>query len=62
MNAKNVGILNAILWGIGLILLLAAAFDIFPKVNDNKLIFFALSCFIITTVINRISKGGGCCK
>ncbi|MFA4993432.1 MAG: hypothetical protein WC571_05640 [Candidatus Omnitrophota bacterium] len=59
---KNVCKCNAILNGIGILLLLAAAFDILP-LTDNLVIFLALACFIISAVIRKIGKGtSSCCK
>lgn len=58
----NKCVCNSILWGAGILLLLAAAFDILP-LSDNLVIFLALACFIIAGVINKITKGtGSCCK
>jgi len=62
MENKNTCVINSVLWGAGILLLLAAAFDVLP-VADNMIIFFALACFIIGAVVKRIAKGtGGCCK
>jgi hypothetical protein len=59
---KNACMCNAILNGIGILLLLAAAFDILP-LADNLVIFLALACFIISAVIRKIGKGtSSCCK
>ncbi len=60
---KNTCIVNSILWGAGILLLLAAAFDILP-IADNTVIFIALACFVIGAVIKKIAKGatGSCCK
>ena len=54
MDKKFNEIINAILWGVGILLLLAAAFDVFP-VADNMLVFLGLACFIIGGVIKRIA-------
>jgi hypothetical protein len=59
MENKNTSIISTILWGVAILLLLAAAFDVLP-IADNVLIFFALACFIVSAVIKRITKG--CCK
>jgi len=61
MDSKAVGVVRAILWGLGIILLLAAAFDV-TAVADNTMIFLALACFVVSGVIKRITKAGGCCK
>jgi hypothetical protein len=62
MENKNTCMCNAILTGIGILLLLAAAFDILP-LTDNLVIFLALACFIVSAVIKKISKGtSSCCK
>ncbi|MEW6170201.1 MAG: hypothetical protein AB1472_01370 [Candidatus Omnitrophota bacterium] len=63
MDIKGKCVIGVILWGVGLLLLLAAAFDILPM-EDNKIIFLALACFVIGAVIKKISKGSGgsCCK
>jgi len=62
MESKNTCVVNAVLWGVGILLLLAAAFDVLPM-PDNQVIFLALACFVIGAVIRRIAKGtGSCCK
>jgi len=62
MESKNTCVVNAVLWGAGILLLLAAAFDVLPM-PDNQVIFLALACFVIGAVIRRIAKGtGSCCK
>ncbi|MFA4984661.1 MAG: hypothetical protein WC559_05095 [Candidatus Omnitrophota bacterium] len=62
MESKAIGVASAILWGIGILLLLAAAFDVLP-ISDNEAIFLAIACFIIMVVVKRIGKtGSGCCK
>ncbi len=61
MENKAIGIIRSVLWGLAILLLLAAAFDILP-VNDNVMIFLALACFVLSAVIKRIAKGGACCK
>ena len=65
MEEKTVGtkIVRAVLWGLGIVLLLAAAFDV-TYVPDNQMIFLALACFVISCVVKRIAKAGGgsCCK
>jgi len=51
-----------ILTGAGILLLLAAAFDVLP-LSDNLVIFIALACFVVSAVIKKISKGtSSCCK
>jgi len=63
MDNKNTCVINAVLWGAGILLLLAAAFDVFPAIGDNQLIFLALACFVIGAVIKKIVKGtSSCCK
>ena len=62
MENKNTCVCYAVLNGVGILLLLAAAFDVLP-LSDNLLIFLALACFIISVVIKKISKGtSSCCK
>lgn len=62
MENKNTCMCNTILCGVGVLLLLAAAFDILP-LSDNLVIFLALVCFIISGIIKRITKGkSNCCK
>lgn len=62
MENKNTCVINSVLWGAGILLLLAAAFDVLP-LADNLVIFLALACFIIGAVIKRITKGtSSCCK
>ena len=53
--------IGTVLWVAGLLLLLAAAFDLLP-IADNLAIFLALACFIILGAIKKASKGTGCCK
>jgi hypothetical protein len=51
-----------ILNGVGILLLLAAAFDVLPW-SDNKVIFIALACFIVSGIIKKVTKGtNSCCK
>lgn len=59
MENKNISVISAILWGVAILLLLAAVFDVLPA-SDNLLIFLALACFIISAVIKKIARG--CCK
>ncbi|MFA5287652.1 MAG: hypothetical protein WC394_05245 [Candidatus Omnitrophota bacterium] len=62
MENKKACVCNSILWGVGVLLLLAAAFDVLP-ITDNLAIFLALACFIINVVIKKIVKGtSSCCK
>ncbi|MFA5177533.1 MAG: hypothetical protein WC440_05255 [Candidatus Omnitrophota bacterium] len=62
MNEKPAGIMRAVLWGLGILLLLAAAFDV-TTVPDNQMIFLALACFVVSCVVKRIAgSGGACCK
>ena len=62
MNGKGVGVVRAVLWGLGILLLLAAAFDV-TMIPDNTMIFWALACFVVSCVVKRIAKSGGtCCK
>ncbi len=62
MENKNTCMCNSILTGAGILLLLAAAFDVLP-LSDNLVIFLALACFIISGVIKKIAKGmSSCCK
>lgn len=47
---------------IGILLLLAAAFDVLP-LADNLVIFLAIACFIIGGLTKKITKGtGSCCS
>ncbi len=62
METKNTCICTAILTGVGILLLLAAAFDVLP-LSDNLVIFIALACFIISGIIKKIGKStSSCCK
>ncbi|MCX5699645.1 MAG: hypothetical protein NTX01_08375 [Candidatus Omnitrophica bacterium] len=62
MENKNTCVCNAILNGVGILLLLAAAFDVLP-LSDNLVIFIALACFIVSGIIKKIAKGTtSCCK
>lgn len=61
MEGKAVGVISAILWGAGILILLGAAFDVLP-ITDNLAIFLAIACFIVKAVVKRIAKSSGCCK
>lgn len=62
MENKKTCACTAILNGVGIMLLLAAAFDVLP-LSDNLVIFLALVCFIISGIIKKIGKGtSSCCK
>ncbi|MDD5155547.1 MAG: hypothetical protein PHF11_03575 [Candidatus Omnitrophica bacterium] len=63
MESKGVCAVRAILKGLGILLLLGAAFDVLP-ITDNFAIFLALACFVISWVVRGIAKSGGsaCCK
>lgn len=62
MESKNTCIINTVLWVTGLLLLLAAAFDVLP-IADNLTIFLAIVCFVIGAAIKKVTKGvGSCCK
>jgi hypothetical protein len=62
MESKKTCICNSILCGVGILLLLAAAFDILP-ISDNLAIFLGIACFIVSGIINKVTKGSStCCK
>ncbi len=62
MENKNTCMCNSILCGAGILLLLAAAFDVLP-LSDNLVIFIALACFVVSAVIKKIAKStSSCCK
>ena len=63
MENKNICVAGIVLNTAGILLLLAAAFDILP-ISDNQAIFFAIACFVIGAALKKIMKGGtgGCCK
>ncbi|MDD5109564.1 MAG: hypothetical protein PHC29_08740 [Candidatus Omnitrophica bacterium] len=62
MENKNTCVCNSILTGVGILLLLAAAFDILPW-PDNVVIFTALVCFVMNGIIAKIAKSASnCCK
>ncbi|MBI4982973.1 MAG: hypothetical protein HZC15_07590 [Candidatus Omnitrophica bacterium] len=62
MDNKVICIVRSVLWGVGLLLLIAAAFDV-TQIEDNTLIFLALACFVVSAVIKKIAKGSNtCCK
>lgn len=62
MDSKNTCMCNVILNGVGILLLLTAAFDVLP-LSDNLVIFIALACFIISGIIKKATKGmSNCCK
>jgi len=60
---KKTCVLSIALNTIGILVLLAAAFDILP-ISDNKAIFIGVACFIIGAAAKKIMKGnsGTCCK
>lgn len=52
---------NMVLDGVGILLLLAAAFDVLP-LTDNLVIFLVLACFIISAIVKKAIKGiNSCC-
>ncbi|MFA6358652.1 MAG: hypothetical protein WCY09_08375 [Candidatus Omnitrophota bacterium] len=61
MDVKVISKVRAVLWGAGILLLLAGALDI-TQFEDNLLIFLALACFVISAVIKKIANGGDCSK
>ena len=62
MENKNVCMCSPILCSAGILLLLAAAFDVLP-LSDNLVIFIAIACFVISGIIKKIAKGTStCCK
>jgi len=61
MDNKKVCVVNSVLKGLGVLLLLAAAFDV-TTVSDDLMIFLALACFVVSSVIKGIAKGTSCCK
>lgn len=61
--AKGSCLINTVLRGLALILLLGAAFDVWPW-KDNIVIFAAIVLFIVTGMVSAMGKsgkGGGCC-
>jgi len=60
---KNICVVSIVLNTAGVLLLLAAAFDILP-LADNQAIFIAIACFIIGAAVKKIMRGGAgsCCK
>ena len=56
MEGKKTNAASAILVGVGILILLAAGFDIFPA-QDNVLVFLGIACFIIAGVVRKISNG-----
>lgn len=60
MKAKPVETITVLLQGCGIMLLLAAAFDILPA-SDNQVIFIALAFLIVSSMVKRIAAGGSCC-
>jgi len=52
---KRKKIITSLLSGIGILLFLAAAFDLIPRL-DNLLVFLGIACFIVNGVINKILK------
>jgi hypothetical protein len=53
-------VLSVLLGGLGVLILLAAAFDMVPSVSDNTMIFWAIACFVVMAMVKKLSKG--CCK
>lgn len=59
---KNSCKCGLILNGAGILLLLAAAFDVLPWA-DNLVIFLAVACFIVSGIIKKVTGGkDSCCK
>ncbi|MCK9572628.1 MAG: hypothetical protein M0Q96_05090 [Candidatus Omnitrophica bacterium] len=61
MSNKTACLGNLILKLLGILILLAAAFDV-TQVSDNVLIFWAIACFIVAAFVKKISKSSSCCK
>lgn len=62
MENKKTCMCNTILNGVGILLLLASAFDVLP-LSDNLVIFLAIACFIISAIVKKITKDAtSCCK
>ena len=60
MGNKNMCMCGSILMGAGILLLLA--FDVLP-ISDNRVLFIAIACFIVSGIIKKIAKGtSSCCK
>ncbi|MBN1527003.1 MAG: hypothetical protein JW919_05445 [Candidatus Omnitrophica bacterium] len=55
MDQKRVNNIAAVLNLIGILILLAAAFDIAP-VADNVMIFVGIVCFIVGAFLRRLLK------
>ena len=53
MRARNV--VDSVLLGVGLLLLLASAFDVAPHM-DNVLVYLGIACFIIAAAIRRMMQ------
>jgi hypothetical protein len=60
VEEKNICIPSKVLFVVGILLLLASAFDLLPA-HDNLLVFLGIACFIVGGVIKKTSKGS-CCK
>ena len=60
MGNNVLNIVPPVISGIGVLLLLMAAFDVVPDM-DNVLVFLAIACLIAAGVVKKITKGS-CCK
>ncbi len=58
MNNKYTNLLLLILNGAGILLLLASAFDLIPKL-DNLLVFLGIACFIALGIVRKASRSCG---
>ncbi len=52
---KSKSVISIILSGAGVLLLMASGFDVVPA-QDNLLCFLGLACFIVSSVLMRISN------
>jgi hypothetical protein len=55
MNDQTIKIVTAIMNGIGVLLLLAAGFDLVPA-QDNLVVFLGIACFIVAGVFRKVAK------
>jgi len=56
MKNKPMDFTALILNGAGILLLLASAFDLIPKL-DNLLVFLGIACFIVGGIFRKVSSG-----
>lgn len=53
MKDKSKNMVGVVMSSVGILLFLAAGFDLFPA-QDNLLVFLGIACFIIAAAIKKL--------